>query len=236
MPVDSTEAVIAIGLPAIAMMAGVLGGMWFGPGPRMRSACQHLAAGIIFAAVATELVPVMVNASVWVAVLIGFVMGLVLMLGLKMIGSGEDGRDGSRVGMLAGMGVDLMIDGLLVALALGAGAVGGLVLAGGLCFETLFLGLALAASFSGRRGPLLSAGAVLSALLILGGVGGLLLLNVLGDAWKAGLIAFGAAALLYLVTEELLVEAHRDNADTIPGTAMFFVGFGGTVAIAAVMA
>ena len=38
------------------------------------------------------------------------------------------------------------------------------------------------------------------------------------------MLAFGAAALLYLVTEELLVEAH-EVPDTPLLTAMFFVGF-----------
>lgn len=39
-----------------------------------------------------------------------------------------------------------------------------------------------------------------------------------------GVLAFGLAALLYLVTEELLVEAHevRENRVT---TSMFFAGF-----------
>ena len=37
-------------------------------------------------------------------------------------------------------------------------------------------------------------------------------------------LSFGAAALLYLVTEELLREAHEERSST-GGTAMIFVGF-----------
>ncbi|MDW4783771.1 transporter, partial [Escherichia coli] len=40
----------------------------------------------------------------------------------------------------------------------------------------------------------------------------------------AGFFAFGLIALLYLVTEELLVEAHQ-TPDRPWVTAMFFVGF-----------
>jgi hypothetical protein len=40
---------------------------------------------------------------------------------------------------------------------------------------------------------------------------------------------------LYLVTEELLAEAHRGKGETVGGAAMFFVGFGATIAIAAGM-
>ena len=39
-----------------------------------------------------------------------------------------------------------------------------------------------------------------------------------------GFYAFGLIALLYLVTEELLVEAH-EQADTPLISAMFFIGF-----------
>ena len=38
--------------------------------------------------------------------------------------------------------------------------------------------------------------------------------------------AFGVAALVYLVAEELLVEAHEKDADTTLGSLMFFIGFG----------
>ena len=37
-------------------------------------------------------------------------------------------------------------------------------------------------------------------------------------------LSFGLAALLYLVTEELLREAHEERESAI-GTAMFFLGF-----------
>lgn len=42
----------------------------------------------------------------------------------------------------------------------------------------------------------------------------------------AGLLSFGCAALLFLVTEELLVEAH-ESADTAVTTTMFCHLFGG---------
>jgi zinc transporter, ZIP family len=46
----------------------------------------------------------------------------------------------------------------------------------------------------------------------------------------AGVLAFGAVALLYLVVEELFVEAH-DVPDTPVSTALFF---GGLLAMEAV--
>ena len=62
-------------------------------------------------------------------------------------------------------------------------------------------------------------------LLVPGGaVAGALLFGVLDADWQVGILSFGAAALLYLVTEELLVEAHEQGETTV-GSAMFFVGF-----------
>jgi ZIP family zinc transporter len=43
-------------------------------------------------------------------------------------------------------------------------------------------------------------------------------------AWQAVAFSFGLVALLYLVTEELLIKAH-ERLETPWGTAMFFVGF-----------
>lgn len=49
-------------------------------------------------------------------------------------------------------------------------------------------------------------------------------LDLLSDSIMEGVLSFGGAALLYLVTEELLVEAHKKSETPIQA-AMFFVGF-----------
>jgi len=232
------DAILAISIPAAAMLLGASIGLWRVPGPRLRSASQHLAAGVIFAAVATELIPPIVNQTNQGAMLVGFGLGVVLMLGIRWYfdaddeREGEVGESGASQGMLVGLGVDVLIDGLLVAMALSAGEQGGLVLAAGVSFETLFLGLALAAVESTRRRRLIVAAVVLALLLVVGGVLGLLLVTSVTGGVQIGLLSFGCAALLYLVTEELLVEAHRGQGETLFGAALFFVGFGATLAIA----
>lgn len=50
------------------------------------------------------------------------------------------------------------------------------------------------------------------------------MLNNVPSAYVDGMLAFGVAALLYMVTEELLVEAHEEPETPIQ-TAMFFLGF-----------
>jgi ZIP family zinc transporter len=62
---------------------------------------------------------------------------------------------------------------------------------------------------------------------------GALLATAIGSLpsfYKEAAFAFGLMALLYLVTEELLVEAH-EKPETAWGTALFFIGFLGLAAL-----
>ncbi len=75
--------------------------------------------------------------------------------------------------------------------------------------------------------PRLRAAAVAASLGLataVGAVGGAALLGGASHTVLAAVLAFGAAALLYLVVEELLVEAH-EKAGTAVLSAMFFLGF-----------
>lgn len=49
-------------------------------------------------------------------------------------------------------------------------------------------------------------------------------LSHLSGGWMEVILSFGLAALLYLVTEELLREAHEEGETRI-GTTLFFAGF-----------
>jgi ZIP family zinc transporter len=64
----------------------------------------------------------------------------------------------------------------------------------------------------------------IACLMIVGAALGRTLLADASVHTLAGLLSFGCAALLFLVTEELLTEAH-ESADTAVTTTMFFVGF-----------
>ena len=134
---------------------------------------------------------------------------------------------GESAGQIAVTGIDVLIDGFVVSLGFIAGAGQGLLLTVALSIELLFLGLTVAlalgsAGNSGMRVVLSTAGIAL--LLPVGAAAGMFLFQGLAQAWLTGFFAFGLVALLYLVTEELLVEAH-EKADTPVATAVFFVGF-----------
>ena len=196
------------------------------------------------AAAAFELLPDAISKHSPLALAIGFALGTGTMLGLKKVMERFEPADGGEnhahlvasealahaggpQGMLGAVGVDVFIDGLLLGLAFVAGQKAGLLLTIGFSLEMLSLGLATCATCRKYRWSVVnSIGSVLGvALLLVIGTGlAASVLHGLSGAPLGAVLAVGLAALLYLVTEELLVEAHevRENTAT---TAMFFAGF-----------
>ncbi len=218
-------------IPAATVFLGGVAAAFRAPGPKLRSSIQHFAAGIVFAAVASELLPDIMHERKPVAAVSGFALGIGLMLGLKWIAQRMGQTKVSEVeqptGLLLTLAVDIVIDGLLIGVGFAAGAKQGVLLTVALTIEVLFLGLSGAAAL-GKAGATrrkiiaMSFGAAL--LLLAGAAAGASLLKGLSGSALELVLSLGAAALLYLVTEELLVEAHEEP-ETPQLTAMFFVGF-----------
>lgn len=94
---------------AAAVASGVTASFWT-PGPRARSYIQHFAAGIVLAAVTGELLSDVVARQQHVlAAAVGFVLGLVLMLGIKLVSHGGEGQGALSLTVTAG--VDTLVDG-----------------------------------------------------------------------------------------------------------------------------
>ena len=120
----------------------------------------------------------------------------------------------------------IVIDGIVLGIGFAAGAKQGLLLTIALTVEVLFLGLSVAEPLhEGKASPLriFVTTAGLGLMLPLGTVIGLPAVHA-GEFLQTALLSFGLIALLYLVTEELLVEAH-EKPDSPWITAMFFAGF-----------
>ncbi|MGI9253645.1 MAG: ZIP family metal transporter [Thermomicrobiales bacterium] len=218
-------------IPVVATMAGGFLSSVLDLGPKTRSGVQHFASGVIFAAVAGELLPELSHTHAPVWILIGFLAGVALMLGIQHATRGGDNSAGdvsaSNGGLLAAVAIDAVIDGLLLGLAFAAGEATGLVFTAALALEMFFLALSTGSILRVQGAPvarmfgltiglagILAASAAFSTLLS-------------GALTGPGLIvatSLAAAALLFLVTEELLVEAH-ETAETPLLTALFFVGF-----------
>lgn len=222
-------------IPVLATLIGGVFAAFRAPGRQARSLIQHFAAGVVFAAVAGELVPELMQERERLAVIVGMALGVGVMLGVKRLteGSGKSalpepapGAE-SPTGLLITIAIDVFVDGLLVGIGFAAGAQAGLLLTLALSVEALFLGLAASSGLSrsgATRGRMIATAAGLALLLGLGAaIGGTLLSGLVGFMLVT-VLAFGAAALLYLVTEELLVEAH-EGPESATGAATFFAGF-----------
>lgn len=192
------------------------------PGPALTSAIQHFAAGVVFAAAAAEILPDVLHGGSPAATLIGGAAGVAVMLGVKRL---EEVVQGAW-GLLAAIAIDIFIDGLVLGLAFIGGAKAGLLLTVALTLEILFLGLtvtdALSASLRGRL-KLVAATLALALLLPLGTLAATPV-SALPSHLITAFLSFGLMALLYLVTEELLVEAH-EKPDNAWITSAFFIGF-----------
>ncbi len=217
--------------PAIAVMVGGGVALTRSPGPAMRSAIQHFAAGVIFCVLATELLPDLLHRRMPLVTVIGFSFGVTAMLGLKYFAARKNQKNAAPANrpstLIVAMGIDIALDGMLIGLGFAAGQKQGLLLTIALVLEVLFLGVSCATSLTSDGAPhlkIIRTTAVLAGLLLVGASVGAWALTTLPAAMLDGLLAFGVAALLYLVTEELLVEAH-EAPETSFQTAMFFVGF-----------
>lgn len=196
-----------------------------------RSAVQHFAAGVVFAAIATEIIPdVMHTGTPWLA-LTGFAAGVAVMFGMRWLAEWLEARDAGNaaipLGFLAAVSIDCIIDGVVIGTGFAIGARQGVLISAALALEMFFLGLATANTMRSDGSRVITVVAICTGLATVLGASALIGFTLLADASPAALatlLAFGSAALLYLVTEELLVRAH-DLGETRLVTSLFFLGF-----------
>lgn len=223
----------ALSYTALAVVAAMVGGViavYRPPSPQMESNIQHFAAGVVTAAVTAELLPD-VHERAPLIVVLGFAIGVATMLGIHRLSKTIDKRDiggqyASAAGFLIIVGIDMTIDGVLIGVSFLDNPNTGIIIAVALAIEVLFLGVAGVVALPKDMGMArkLAVPAVFGLLLASGVTLSVLALGGVTGAPIAVILAFGAAALLYLVTEELLVKAGK-VPETPVSTTLFFVGF-----------
>ncbi len=225
------QSLAIMAVPAlVALSGGFLAAIW-SPGHQTRSMIQHFAAGVVLAALAVELLPEIEREHAPRLVLVTcFALGSLFMYGLKLwtlrlehkaklAGSAEN----MGTGLLLATFIDVATDGFIIGAGFAVGTETGTILALGLSVELLFLGLALASDTTSGKKIIVLSGA-LGATVLLFSLLGSVLLSGASHAVMGGTLAFSAAALLYLVTEELLIEAHEVPEKPI-STLVLFGGF-----------
>jgi zinc transporter, ZIP family len=223
-------------LPSIlaATGAGILGGIvasfWI-PGIQARSAVQHFAAGLVIAAVASDLIPEVEKTGTPVGILSGFAAGGVAMIGLKWLvlrfESKEKKRGKAPLGLAAAAAADTLVDGAIISAGFSTGPDLGTLLAIALAAELFFLTLSVGSEFHKDKAGFWQGLAVttgISLLLLIGALAAFVFLKGASPATVAVFLSFGAAALIYLIAEELLVES-IEAEESLFSTAMLFAGF-----------
>lgn len=237
-----TETAKYVVFPLLAPAVGGLIALRFRLSEQVKSLVKHVAAGLVFAAAAIELLPNLLNHRHPLAVIVGFLLGLLLLLGVNRVFGGhyhgdkdetsdhqhtDDESSASVSTMMAAIGIDVAVDGLLIGIGFATGLKGGRLLTLALSTEALFIGLSIFAScrqrhFSNTKSFSLTIapGIILAVMALVGAT----IMSSLHGGMRQGVLAFGLSALLYLVTEELLVEAHEQPDEPVEVVG-FFVGF-----------
>ncbi|GEM71461.1 MULTISPECIES: ZIP family metal transporter [Sphingomonas] len=226
----NTQLLALMLIPSVAVIAaGIIGALASLP-TVWRSAVQHFAAGIVFAAIATEIVPGVMHAGIPGAALAGFAAGVAAMFAMRSLAARlERGSEGKAfpLGFVAAVSIDCVIDGIVIGTGFAAGAREGVLIVAALALEMFFLGLTAADTIRATGARITRVVAVCVGLALVLGASALIGYSLLVGAPAAivtTLLAFGCAALLYLVTEELLVRAHEHGETTLV-TSLFFLGF-----------
>ncbi len=214
--------------PTIAGIVGGIAAQMFAPPAALLSGVQHFAAGIVMAAVAGEVLPELRERGALWPIVVGFSAGVALLILLRHVEPRDTGTPGKLpTGLITVVAVDLLVDGLLVGSSAAVSTRTAVIITIALTAEVLFLGLTVGlqlaeAQVNRLRGALTTT--ALSLTVAVGAIVGAVVLTGVGSSVLSLVLAFAAAALLWLVVEELLVEAHE--VPERPWTAaMFFIGF-----------
>ena len=220
-------------IPALVAVAGGFLSLVWHPSHQMRSLIQHFAAGVVLAALAVELLPEIgrEHAQPWVLIA-AFAAGSLFMFGMKLLtdkleagshAAGQNANTSLPIGLLVATLIDIATDGFIIGAGFASGGETGLILALGLSVELLFLGLALM-SDALRGWKMIALTCLLGVEVFAFAVLGKWLLAGVSHDVLGAVLAASAAALLYLVTEELLMEAHEVEEKNY-AVLVLFAGF-----------
>ena len=115
-------------LPVVTMILGGIIAIIKKPSGNLRSLILHFAAGVVFSVVAVEILPEVIHKKSPVLVVIGFSLGLILMLLIRKFSESKEGQDVNinqsklPMSLLIAVAVDIFIDGLLLGISFTAGS------------------------------------------------------------------------------------------------------------------
>lgn len=222
-------------LPAIGMVLGGLLGSRFRPGRRLRGIVAHLVGGLVLGIAAADLMPAASGSGHPLALAIGFCLGFSLLIVINAVLDDPDDthqvmntgdRPRPMVLLMLPFLVDSSIDGLVVGISSEAAQQGWVIpvaVALEMGLATLGLGTLLGRGAGRWRSTM--AGGLMACTYLIGLTISVLLTNGLQGPPLTATLAFGTAALIYLVVEEVMKEAHtRGEDDSSVVNVAFFIG------------
>ncbi|WP_244279555.1 hypothetical protein [Synechococcus sp. UW179A] len=218
-------------LPAISMALGGLLGSRIRPGKRFRGIIAHLVGGLVLGIAAADLMPAASDSGHPLALAIGFCLGFSLLLVINAVLADPDdraeyGRPRPMLLLMLPFLVDSLIDGLVVGISSSAAEqqwVIPVAVALEMGLATLGLGTLLGRGAGRWRSGV--SGVLMALTYVIGLSISLVITNGLQGPALTGTLAFGTAALIYLVVEEVMKEAHaRGEDDSGPVNVAFFIG------------
>ena len=218
----------------LATGIGILGGviaLFWSPKAKVRSAIQHFAAGAVLAAVGSNVIPEVERIGTLTGIISGFAVGGLAMIGLKWLvvnfERGEKNKHKLPVGLAIAAAVDTFLDGVIISAGFSADEQLGTLLVIALALELFFLTLSVGAEFHKSTFKSWQALAVtggIACLLMIGAVGASIFFEKASNAMLGIVLSFGAATLIYLIAEELLVETIQAE-ESVFSTMTLFSGF-----------
>lgn len=226
---DYLTALALAALPAFANFGGGVLAEAFRVSSKALSLALHLAAGIVLAVVAVELIPEALSVDTpWVPI-VAFVLGggfyLAVDSGIERLTSG---RGSGPFVIFFGVAVDLFSDGIMIGTGTSIEFGLGLLLALGQTPADVPEGFAAIATFknagvSRRNRFLLSAAFALP--IMLGVTLGYWGVRGQSELVKFSLLAVTAGVLTTVVVEEIVPESHKEGPESRLATAFFIGGF-----------
>ena len=218
-------------LPAISMALGGLLSSRIRPGRRFRAVIAHLVGGLVLGIAAADLMPAASNSGHPLALALGFCLGFSLLLVINAVleepdDAGESPRPRPMLLLMLPFLVDSLIDGLVVGISSRATQQSWVIpvaVALEMGLATVGLGTLLRRNAGRWRSGL--SGVLMAGTYSVGLSISLVITNGLQGPALTGTLAFGTAALIYLVVEEVMKEAHaRGEDDSGLVNVAFFIG------------
>lgn len=215
-------------LPAAGNFAGGLLAELVAARERWLSRALHVAAGIVIAVVAVEIMPNALGAAPGWALTVAFVLGGLFYTGVEwLVGKLQRGRRGAWMVYFA-VCMDLFSDGLLIGAGGASSASLALVLAVGQVLADVPEGFATIVDFKhkgvARRRRLLLSASFAVPVVVAASIA-YLLLRQESEALKMSAVVFSAGPIVVGAVEDMISEAHESAAHTRASSLFFVFGF-----------